>query len=94
MPRLEKGSAEAKEYMAMLRSRKRNAKPSSPVVEPPKRGRPKKASGILDQLTKAGTKAGQPFDTAIGLNPFTLGMSLGEDVIAPELMKIIPPKKR
>jgi len=53
----------------------------------------KQGKGFLDQLTKAGIKAGQPFDTAIGLNPFTLGYDIGHDIIAPELMKTFPKGK-
>lgn len=108
MPKFAKGSDEAKEYMAMLRSRRGQNKvvaepePVMPVkksvsikpvaVKPV--AKPKSAKGLLDQLTKAGTKAGQPFDTAIGLNPFTLGYDIGHDYIAPELMKVLPPKGR
>jgi len=100
MPRLEKGSAEAKQYMAELRSRRGQSKvvaepePVIPVkksVAKPKSG---KGPSLLDQLTKAGTKAGQPFDTAIGINPFTLGKTLGEDYIGPELVKRFPLKGR
>jgi hypothetical protein len=50
-------------------------------------------SGFLDVITKVGTKLGDPFKKRVGVNPFTMGFDLGEKVIAPALMKVIPPRK-
>jgi hypothetical protein len=50
-------------------------------------------SGFLDVITKVGTKLGDPFKKQVGVNPFTMGFDLGEKVIAPALMKVIPPKR-
>jgi hypothetical protein len=71
MPRFEKGSQEAKDFMKSLRE---------------KRGK-KEGSGfdLLKSLTDAGTAAGEPFKATTGLNPFTLGYDLGHDVIAPAI---------
>lgn len=51
-------------------------------------------SGFLDVITKVGTKLGDPFKKRVGVNPFTMGYDLGEKVIAPALMKVIPPRGR
>lgn len=50
--------------------------------------------GFLDTITKIGTKLGDPFKKKVGVNPFTMGFDLGEKVIAPALMKVIPPRGR
>lgn len=71
MPRFEKGSQEAKEYMASLRA---------------KRGM-KTGAGPLEDLAKIGNAMGKPFKDTIGVNPFTLGYDIGHDVIAPAIMK-------
>ena len=51
-------------------------------------------SKILDFFTDTGTELGKPFKKKVGINPFTMGMDFGEKVVAPALMKIIPPKKQ
>lgn len=71
MPRFEKGSQEAREYMKILRS---------------KRGM-KTGAGPLEDLAKIGNAMGKPFKDTIGVNPFTLGYDIGHDVIAPAIMK-------
>jgi hypothetical protein len=45
-----------------------------------------------DLIIPVGTKVGEPFKQTTGLNPFTLGFKLGQDVIAPALMKRFPPR--
>jgi hypothetical protein len=47
-----------------------------------------------DLIIPVGTKVGEPFKQTTGLNPFTLGFKLGQDVIAPALMKRFPPRGR
>jgi hypothetical protein len=69
MPRFEKGSQEAKDFMKSLRE---------------KRGM-KKGSGVLDELTNIGNAMGKPFKETTGVNPFTLGYDLGKNVIAPAI---------
>ena len=51
-----------------------------------------KKKGFLDFITKVGTTLGKPFKKEVGINPFTAGFDLGEKVIAPALMKVIPPR--
>ena len=51
-----------------------------------------KKKGFLDFITKVGTTLGKPFEKKVGINPFTAGFDLGEKVIAPALMKVIPPR--
>jgi hypothetical protein len=48
-------------------------------------------AGILDIFKKVGKDVGKTFSIA-GVNPFTTGFDLGEKVIAPALMKVIPPR--
>ena len=71
MPRFEKGSQEAKDYMASLRA---------------KRGM-KTGAGPLEDLASIGNAMGKPFKETIGVNPFTLGYDLGKNVIAPAIKK-------
>ncbi len=52
-----------------------------------------KKFNFLKAITKVGTTLGKPFESKVGINPFTMGYDLGEKVIAPALMKVIPPKK-
>jgi len=52
----------------------------------------KKKFNFLDSVTKIGKTLGKPFEKKVGVNPFTLGYDFGEKVVAPALMKIIPPK--
>lgn len=69
MPKFEKGSQEAKDYMKILRE---------------KRGM-KRGAGPLEDLAKIGNAMGKPFKDTIGVNPFTLGYTIGHDVIAPAI---------
>ena len=48
--------------------------------------------GGWDFFKKIGKDVGKTFSIA-GVNPFTTGFDLGEKVIAPALMKVIPPPK-
>ena len=82
MPKFAKGSKEAKDYMASLRAKRGAVKGKGAFTDI-----------FLDTATKMGTKAGEPFKNTTGVNPFTLGYNLGKDVIAPQLFKVIPPKK-
>jgi hypothetical protein len=50
-------------------------------------------SGFWDIFKKVGKDVGKTFSIA-GVNPFTTGFDLGEKVIAPALMKVIPPRGR
>ena len=56
-------------------------------------GKIKKFDLFRDLIIPVGKKSGDPFKKSVGVNPFEMGFALGRDVIAPELMKIIPPKK-
>ena len=49
--------------------------------------------GGWDFFKKIGKDVGKTFSIA-GVNPFTTGFDLGEKVIAPALMKVIPPRGR
>jgi len=49
---------------------------------------------LFKYIIPAGKKLGDPFKKSVGINPFEMGMDLGENVIAPALMKVIPPKGR
>ena len=49
-------------------------------------------AGGWDFFKKIGKDVGKTFSIA-GVNPFTTGFDLGEKVIAPALMKVIPPPK-
>jgi hypothetical protein len=81
MPRFPKGSQEAKDYMASLRSRKGGIEGGG------------KFDFFDDLIIPVGKKAGEPFKKSVGVNPFTAGFNLGKDVIAPALMKKFPPKR-
>jgi hypothetical protein len=81
MPRFPKGSQEAKDYMASLRSRKGGIEGGG------------KFDFFDDLIIPVGKKAGEPFKKTVGINPFTAGFNLGKDVIAPALMKKFPPKR-
>ena len=48
---------------------------------------------LFKYIIPAGKKLGDPFKKSVGVNPFEMGMDLGENVIAPALMKVIPPKR-
>jgi hypothetical protein len=52
-----------------------------------------KKFNFLNSIIKVGKTLGKPFEKEVGINPFTMGYDLGEKVIAPALMKVIPPKK-
>jgi len=56
-------------------------------------GRNIEGSGGWDIFRNIGKEVGKKFSIA-GVNPFTAGFDLGEKVIAPALMKVIPPKPR
>jgi hypothetical protein len=49
--------------------------------------------GFFDVFNKIGKDIGKKFSIA-GVNPYTAGFDLGEKVIAPALMKVIPPRGR
>ena len=51
-----------------------------------------RGKGLTDIIKKIGETAGKPYEIS-GVNPFKLGFDLGEKVIAPELMKVLPPEK-
>jgi len=57
-------------------------------------GKIKKFDFFDDLINPIGKKLGEPFKKSAGVNPYEMGFALGRDVIAPELMKIIPPKGR
>jgi hypothetical protein len=57
-------------------------------------GKIKKFDLFKDLIIPVGKKSGDPFKKSVGVNPFEMGFALGRDVIAPELMKIIPPRGR
>ena len=71
MPRFQKGSQEAKDFMMALRA---------------KRGM-KTGAGPLEDLVSIGNAMGTPFKETVGVNPFTLGYDLGKNVIAPAIKK-------
>lgn len=48
---------------------------------------------LFKYIIPAGKKMGDPFKKSVGINPFEMGFDLGENVIAPALMKVIPPKR-
>ena len=52
----------------------------------------KSGKGFEDFIKSVGATAGKPYEIS-GINPFTAGYNLGHDVIAPELMKVLPPEK-
>jgi hypothetical protein len=52
----------------------------------------KSGGGFEDFIKSVGATAGKPYEIS-GINPFTAGYNLGHDVIAPELMKVLPPEK-
>jgi len=89
MPKFAKGSKEAKEYMASIRGKRGSSKGKGAHMEGGK------AFDFFDDLIiPMGNKAGAPYKAATGVNPFEMGFALGRDVIAPELMKVLPPKGR
>jgi hypothetical protein len=47
-----------------------------------------------DLIIPVGKKSGEPYKKSVGFNPFEVGFKFGRDVVAPKLMKIIPPPKR
>ena len=49
---------------------------------------------LFKYIIPAGKKMGDPFKKSVGVNPFEMGFDLGKNVIAPALMKVIPPKGR
>lgn len=94
MPRFEKGSEEAREYMRMIREKKGRSK--GPIVrEMPMEGGKIKmpkikvnkslVRNLITPIKTLGTAAGKPY-SASGINPFTLGYDLGYNVIGPQLL--------
>jgi hypothetical protein len=52
----------------------------------------KSGKGFVDLIKSVGSTAGKPYEIS-GVNPFNLGYSVGHDLLAPELMKVLPPEK-
>lgn len=93
MPRFEKGSDEAREYMRMIREKKGRSK--GPIVrEMPMEGGKIKmpkikvnkslVRNLITPIKQIGTAAGKPY-SASGINPFQLGYDIGFNVIGPAL---------
>jgi len=48
--------------------------------------------GLFDLIKSVGTTVSKPYEVS-GINPFDFGFNLGEKIIAPQLMRVIPPEK-